>query len=885
MSFLVLPDTIPHLKEDASNWATFAARFQEAMLAMHHWGHFDGTQACPTPKDAANPTFAERQATKEWQRQDVVVRGHLSPRLPDQIFIQLINHKTAKGRWDRLIEVFGQPGYEDTDKGLTREVPAQTTDAELEATSGEPGTIEEVAHAHDDRAEPDLQMEQPGDLNVNTPEGVTHSELDSMLEETDLNASAHLEGAGPEILMGAEEDRSLEVEEDGTAGKTVSVEGDMDPRVGLREPGVSCLATQEVAGSLTMSSPPPPTTPEAASTQRSLAVDTETPAIPVPEHGADLEPQPHDTLPPPNEGAEPPIYQPPEQVRAPTKVEGPLPGEESQRATGQRGPTLARTHEGMTPIGEAHGRPPDLPNPQMQGSIVWEPAFTAPKAQVRTHQARRPLLDMGACTRPDPWPDQGAVIVDPDTCIGSASQLEGEQNIDLPCVWSELHAAPPAPQHFQSSFSPSPPVLLPLDTLTRKNPPRGEGAATEQRAIDDCPRPKPSKLSDTHGKGLQEAGGVPSVLDNSPAFPENPDPFGLPGADKKADVGGVEPSRIDAYERGGAPLLMGAAPALVKDTVGVGPADEAETASAAKPEALVSWAQEAGRGREVNAQPYEALLQKGERNAGALSRKRKRRPTEGEREPVRLPGEAPQNHKGTLEMPPRNHERERGATPQGVAKRKVERLPREGKRKLERPEAVPPDGERERGTMPQGTPNEGICKPGWPPQEPAHEAVPTTSEGQGPWDPGGRPPRERTLDSKRPVEAMDIVPGIVAHNKTTWRASTPARKQKTPGRPKNQSEGGTFRNKQLRTWGPYPYPLIHRPGLLSSRSSFVFISRPIERALRRPGSVEAETPTATRPFGGRHIRVTFESHAVTRVPAPCTLWCTGRETPTRGHRR
>jgi len=48
--------------------------------------------------------------------------------------------------------------------------------------------------------------------------------------------------------------------------------------------------------------------------QRPLAVDTETPAIPVPDHGTDLEPQPHDTPPPPNKAAEPPIYQPPGQV-------------------------------------------------------------------------------------------------------------------------------------------------------------------------------------------------------------------------------------------------------------------------------------------------------------------------------------------------------------------------------------------------------------------------------------------------------------------------------------------------------------------------------------------------------------------------------------------
>jgi len=67
------------------------------MLAMHHWGHFDGTHACPTPKDAACPTNVERQTIKEWKCEDIAVQGLLSPRLLDRIFIQLIDHKTAKG--------------------------------------------------------------------------------------------------------------------------------------------------------------------------------------------------------------------------------------------------------------------------------------------------------------------------------------------------------------------------------------------------------------------------------------------------------------------------------------------------------------------------------------------------------------------------------------------------------------------------------------------------------------------------------------------------------------------------------------------------------------------------------------------------------------------
>ena len=96
MSFLVLPDSVPFLEEDGSNWATFATRFREAMLAMNRWGRFDGTAACPTPKNAACPTSVERQAMKEWKCEEGMARGLLSPRLPDCIFVHLINHKMAK---------------------------------------------------------------------------------------------------------------------------------------------------------------------------------------------------------------------------------------------------------------------------------------------------------------------------------------------------------------------------------------------------------------------------------------------------------------------------------------------------------------------------------------------------------------------------------------------------------------------------------------------------------------------------------------------------------------------------------------------------------------------------------------------------------------------
>lgn len=213
---------------------------------------------------------------------------------------------------------------------------------------------------------------------------------------------------------------------------------------------------------------------------------------------------------------------------------------------GQIGLTSARALEGNTPIGEAHGLPPDLPNSRGHGSIVWELAFVGSEARVCVHKARRPVLDERAHTRPDPWPSLGIITIDPDIYLGSALQLEGEQNFHIPCVGSELHAAPSAPQIF-SSPSPLPPVPSPSDTLTRENLSRGEGAATKRRTTDGH-RPGHSKSSSTREEDLQEAGGVPSVPGNSPAFPENIDLFGLDGMADNTDMREVEPSGINAHE-------------------------------------------------------------------------------------------------------------------------------------------------------------------------------------------------------------------------------------------------------------------------------------------------------------------------------------------------
>ena len=238
MSFPVLPPTVPHLKEDSSNWAAFATRFQEAMQATNRWGYLDGTIMCPVPKDNAHPTTAEHQAIKEWEHGNGPARGLLSMRLADKTLLCICRHKTAKARWDTLIKRFGHPG----------------------------------------------------NPNVNTPKGVAPAEPDSMPGEdatTNPYTPAHLEGVGPEPSMDGKEDHSLKVEEEGIAGKNASIERDIGPRVELQNPGVSPLATQEDVGSLTPPSSPSPLTPEAASTQRSPVINTGASATPEPDSDGD----------------------------------------------------------------------------------------------------------------------------------------------------------------------------------------------------------------------------------------------------------------------------------------------------------------------------------------------------------------------------------------------------------------------------------------------------------------------------------------------------------------------------------------------------------------------------------------------------------------------
>jgi hypothetical protein len=384
----------------------------------------------------------------------------------------------------------------------------QTVVVEPDAIQDELDTLKEVAHAQTVDAEPDWLSRGEPTPNPDTP--------------------VHLAGMGHEVLMGANEDKPVdwlleEMEEGETAGKTASVEGDKGPRVKLQEPGVSHLTMLEERELLTSFLPPLPITSEAARTQRLPVVNTGTPAIPDIEGSADLPPL-HDPPPPPDEATEPPDKDPPEQIRAPADARGLTEspwGEASRRATWHNGQSQTCGPEGKepltevlkeealqrmmwqvgqtsahgkTPIGEAHGRPPDLPDP---------------KACVHVHQARRPVPDKGACARPEPWPSAGGENEDSDAYTRASVLLEGEQNMILPSVKSEQYAAP---------CTPLPVDPLPPETLTREIP-RGEGIAPIRRAADER-HFEPLKPPDLVIEDLGEAGGVQPASGDAPGVSE-----------------------------------------------------------------------------------------------------------------------------------------------------------------------------------------------------------------------------------------------------------------------------------------------------------------------------------------------------------------------------
>jgi len=167
-------------------------------------------------------------------------------------------------------------------------------------------------------------------------------------------------------------------------------------------------------------------------------------------------------------------------------------------------------------------------------------------------------------------------------------------------------------------------------------------------------------------------------------------------------------------------------------------------------------------------------------------------------------------HKPPPEVLPQKveHDIEMPSTGKGE---RAEALPQDSGRT---PKVLPPEYKLEVDALPQGSPNKGKSARDAPPQrDPSVGALAI-------WDPGGRPLRERTLEPKGPVEAMNIAPGIDAPQQNV--APGIVAHKKTPGCAELNQSASTIPKSQPCTFIPFS---IRRQGLLSSRSPFVFIFR------------------------------------------------------------
>jgi len=133
------------------------------------------------------------------------------------------------------------------------------------------------------------------------------------------------------------------------------------------------------------------------------------------------------------------------------------------------------------------------------------------------------------------------------------------------------------------------------------------------------------------------------------------------------------------------------------------------------------------------------------------------------------------------------------------------------------------------------------------------------------WDPGGRPPGDDIVESKEPVEPMDIAagtdapqeivaPGIVAH-------------KKNPGCAEVESVCQHHHPEEPTT---HLYPSIivpsHRQGV-----HLLFILRPIERATALSWEIKAESLQQRARLGSVTPASRYRHTRPLRVPAPCKL--------------
>ncbi len=105
-----LPGSVPKLDPTGLNWAIFSVRFQDAVEAKGFWGHFDGSEPCPTAANAEEPTAEETTKINQWKKEERSAKSLLTQKLPDSALMRVHTKPTVKERWDAIAAEYTEKG-------------------------------------------------------------------------------------------------------------------------------------------------------------------------------------------------------------------------------------------------------------------------------------------------------------------------------------------------------------------------------------------------------------------------------------------------------------------------------------------------------------------------------------------------------------------------------------------------------------------------------------------------------------------------------------------------------------------------------------------------------------------------------------------------------
>ncbi|TFK43040.1 hypothetical protein BDQ12DRAFT_575539, partial [Crucibulum laeve] len=112
-----LPSSVPKFESSGANWPIFSLHFQDAVNAKGFWGHFDGSNPCPTLTSLSVPLHnspalskTDREVITKWDKDKQSARSLLTQKIPDAALMLVHNLSTVHQRWAKIQLEYTQKG-------------------------------------------------------------------------------------------------------------------------------------------------------------------------------------------------------------------------------------------------------------------------------------------------------------------------------------------------------------------------------------------------------------------------------------------------------------------------------------------------------------------------------------------------------------------------------------------------------------------------------------------------------------------------------------------------------------------------------------------------------------------------------------------------------